>query len=429
MTPEQEARKNIDKQLVESGWIVQDYTTMNIYAGLGVAVREFPLTKGFADYMLYTDGKAIGVIEAKREGYTLTGVEPQSCTYASRMHDHVPTYHRPLPFVYESTGIISQFSNLLDPEPCSRELFTFHRPEELIRLAKQGKEQLRARLKELPELDSTGLWQVQAEAVQNLEQSLAKERPRALIQMATGSGKTFTACTFSYRLIKFAKAKRILFLVDRNNLGRQALNEFQQYQSQYSQYKFTEEFNVQYLKKNTTDKASKVVITTIQRLYSILKGEEEFDEENEEQSHFESDSPLIKEPMPVVYNPDIPMETFDFIVVDECHRSIYNVWRQVLEYFDAFIIGLTATPTPQQRLWNLYAEVEPEKVLGQGGDRPMCSFLMPNQPRKRPGRKSYGSMTWTNSLPATIPKTDTKEQPPGTKKTRTAAGEVLIMNN
>src|SRR5690606_31542525 len=125
-----------------------------------------------------------------------------------------------------------------------------------------------------------------------------------------------------YRLIKFAKAKRILFLVDRNNLGKQTLNEFQQYASPYNSYKFTEEFTVQRLKKNTIDPASKVVITTIQRLYSMLKGEEEYDESNEENSLFESEMALVKEPMPVVYSPKVPIETFDYIVIDECHRSI-----------------------------------------------------------------------------------------------------------
>ena len=155
------------------------------------------------------------------------------------------------------------------------------------------------------------------------------------------------AVSFSYRLIKFAKVKRILFLVDRNNLGKQTLNEFQQFVSPYTNRKFTEEYTVQHLKRNSIDPASKVCITTIQRLYSMLKGEEDFLEENEEASLFETESSLIKESLPVVYNPKIPLETFDVIVVDECHRSIYNVWRQVLEYFDALLIGLTATPTTQ----------------------------------------------------------------------------------
>lgn len=346
MTPEQKARQEIDRQLDQAGWIVQNPSEINIFAGPGVAIREFPLNSGFADYLLYLDGKAAGVIEAKPEGHTLTGVEIQSDKYNEGLPSNVPHYHLPLPFAFESTGTVTQFTSTLDPAARSREVFTFHRPEELLRLAKLD-EQLRANLREMPELDTTRLWKVQSKAITNLEQSLADNRPRALIQMATGSGKTYTAVSGSYRLIKFGKAKRILFLVDRNNLGRQTLTEFQQYVSPYTNYKFTEEYNVQHLKRNTIDPAAKVCITTIQRLYSMLKGEEDFEEENEEGSLFETAPSLIKEPLPVVYNPKIPIETFDFIIVDECHRSIYNVWRQVLEYFDAFMIGLTATPTAQ----------------------------------------------------------------------------------
>jgi type I restriction enzyme, R subunit len=346
MTPEQKAREEIDKQLAACGWVVQNHKAMNIMAGLGVAVREFPLKTGFADYLLYVDGKVIGLTEAKPEGHTLSGVEIQSSKYTLGLPDAVPHYRKPLPFAYESTGAVTQFTNSLESDFRSRGVFTFHRPDELLRLVKL-ESQVRANLRTMPPLDDTRLWGVQSEAVKNLEASLAANRPRALIQMATGSGKTYTACSFCYRLIKFAKAKRILFLVDRNNLGRQTLNEFQQYVSPLNGYKFTDEYNVQHLKKNTIDPAAKVCITTIQRLYSMLKGEEDFDEGNEENSLFESASPLIREPLPVVYNPKIPIETFDFIVIDECHRSIYNVWRQVLEYFDNFLIGLTATPTPQ----------------------------------------------------------------------------------
>ena len=345
-TPEQKARKKIDRQMEECGWIVQDIRDMNISAGTGVAIREFPLKTGFADYLLYANGKAIGVIEAKPEGHTLTGVEIQSAKYAEGLPKNLPHYHLPLPFAYESTGVITRFTNGLEPDYRSREVFSFHRPEELIRLATL-ESQLRSNLRSMPPVERGKLWDVQYDAISNLEESLANNRPRSLIQMATGSGKTFTACSFSYRLIKFARAKRVLFLVDRNNLGRQTINEFQQYQSPYNSYKFTEEFGVQRLTRNTIDPAAKVIVTTIQRLYSMLKGEEEYDKANEEGSLFESPPVLISEPLPVVYNPIVPPETFDFIVVDECHRSIYNVWRQVLEYFDAFLIGLTATPTAQ----------------------------------------------------------------------------------
>ena len=368
MTPEQKAREKIDQQLVQCGWLVQNHRDMNISAGPGVAIREFPLTTGFADWLLYGNCKALGTIEAKPEGHTLTGVEKQSAKYTTGLPANLPHYHLPLPFAYESTGTVTQFTNFLDPDPRSREVFTFHRPEELIRLATL-ESQLRANLRNMPVLNPEGLWKVQVEAIRNLEKSLAFNYARALIQMATGSGKTFVACSGSYRLIKFGRAKRILFLVDRNNLGKQTDNEFQQYVSPYNNYKFTEEYGVQRLRRNTIDPAAKVCITTIQRLYSILKGEEEFEDENEEGSLFESAPSLVKEPMPVVYNPKVPIETFDIIIVDECHRSIYNIWRQVLEYFDAFIIGLTATPSPQTIGFfngNLVQDYSHEKAVVDG---------------------------------------------------------------
>jgi type I restriction enzyme R subunit len=346
MLPEQKARERIDHQLAQCGWLVQDFAELNISAALGVAVRNFPLKTGVADYLLYADCRAVGVVEAKPEGHTLTGVETQSGKYLDGLPKNLPHYRLPLPFAYESTGTVTHFTNALDPDARSREVFTFHRPEELVWLATLER-QLRAGLREMPPLNTQRLWRVQVESIKNLEASLADNRPRSLIQMATGSGKTYTAVSFCYRLIKFAGAKRILFLVDRNNLGRQTLNEFQQFVSPYTNRKFTEEYGVQHLKGNAIASSSKVCITTIQRLYSMLQGEEDFQEENEEGSLFEAEPALGKEPLPVVYNPKIPIETFDVIVVDECHRSIYNLWRQVLEYFDAFLIGLTATPTAQ----------------------------------------------------------------------------------
>ena len=354
LTPEQQAREKIDEQLEACGWVVQDFTSMDIHAGRGVAVREFPLKwkegaeikSGSADYLLYADGWAIGVVEAKPAGHTLEGVVVQSKRYTEGLDERVPARYRPLPFAYESTGEITQFTNGLDPDPRSREIFTFHRPEELVRQQDLGALQLRRTLREMPDLPRGKLWPVQHEAIRNLEESLAHGRPRALIQMATGSGKTFTAVSACHRLIKHAGAKRILFLVDRNNLGRQTLNEFQQFRAPGSAYTFSEEFVVQRLRRNTIDPAAKVVITTVQRLYSMLKGDPEYDPANEDESLFESSAPLGGEPVPVEYTPGLPVEAFDFIVIDECHRSIYNVWRQVIEYFDAFLIGLTATPGP-----------------------------------------------------------------------------------
>ena len=255
LTPEQEARANIDRQLDAAGWIVQDHKAMNLGAGFGMAVREFPLETGPVDYLLYAGGKVIGVIEAKPEGHALKGVEIQSRKYVLGVPAHLPAWRRPPPFAYESTGAVTQFTNGLEPDARSREVFTFHRPEELVRLA--GLEaQVRARLRSMPALEPGNLWPVQSQTVENLEKSLAKSLPRALIQMATGSGKTHTAAAFCERLIRFGGAKRILFLVDRNTLGDQAHDEFQRYTSPHNGYRFTDEYPVQHARKNAIEPAA-----------------------------------------------------------------------------------------------------------------------------------------------------------------------------
>ncbi|HQU17334.1 MAG TPA: DEAD/DEAH box helicase family protein, partial [Gammaproteobacteria bacterium] len=367
MTPEQDARAVIDRLLSQAGWVVFDPDQANITAGRGVAIREFPLKAGhgFADYLLYVDGQAAGVIEAKKQGVTLSGVEVQSDRYTQGLPDGLPRWHNPLPFAYQSTGAETRFTNGLDPDPRARSVFAFHRPETLVewldeadvgRVARSEPAAAEAsptyndrgptflaRMQHLPILKTEGLWPAQITAIHNLEQSLRDNRPRALIQMATGSGKTYTAISFIYRLIKFAGARRILFLVDRGNLGDQTLKEFQQYASPYNNFKFTEEYIVQRLSSNTLDTTARVCICTIQRMYSMLKGKE-LPEDLEEES-LDQVGKLFKQPEPIEYNPNIPIESFDIIVTDECHRSIYNLWAQVLEYFDAYLIGLTATPS------------------------------------------------------------------------------------
>ena len=364
MTPEQKARANIDEMLTRAGWAVQDADALNLYAGQGVAVREFPLKSGHghADYLLYVDRRAAGVVEAKPEGFTLKGVEAQSEKYSTGLPDNLPVYLRPLPFLYESTGVETQFTNELDPAARSRAVFSFHTPKMLAEWvgAREGlsaaqnltieagesyftPNNLRQMLKHMPTLNTSGLWSVQERAIMKLEESLAAGRSRALVQMATGSGKTFMACNLIYRLIKYAGARRVLFLVDRSNLGRQTLREFQGFSTPEDGRKFTELYNVQHLDSPRIDPVSRVCIATIQRIYSMLKGEE-LDSEEEELPGFHF---ALRDPEPVEYNPAYPIETFDVIITDECHRSIYNLWRQVLEYFDAFLIGLTATPSKQ----------------------------------------------------------------------------------
>jgi len=340
--PEEKARKKIDEMLKETGWIIQDYKELNLGAGFGIAVREFPLGKDSADYAIFIDRNPVGVIEAKKVGHTLSGVTEQSEGYLKLLAQKFPNAPRAPPFSYETTGIETLFADRRDPDYRSRHVLTFHTPETLADWLRDEKP-LRARLKEIPKLDYQNLRVCQIQAIKNLEDSFTENKPRALIQMASGSGKTFTAITSCYRLIKYAKAKRILFLVDRNNLGLQTLGEFNKYKVPETGRDLKDLYNVQHLQSQTIDPVSKVVISTIQRVYSILSGQKELDPENEEISEFElsTDQP----PVEVQYNQNMPIGQFDFIIIDECHRSIYNKWRQVLDYFDSFLIGLTATPS------------------------------------------------------------------------------------
>ena len=408
--PEQAARENIDRLLTQAGWAVQDIKSTNLHAGPGVAIREFPLATGHgcADYLLYVQGKAAGVIEAKKAGATLSGVEVQSAKYQCGLPDSLPAWFRPLPFCYQSTGVETHFTNGFDPDPRSRDLFAFHRPDTLAGwlqtsppavsgTSRDGQEgygrpaTFRRLLKTLPPLIEQGLWAAQIRAIRSLEESLADDRPRALIQMATGSGKTFTAINFIYRLIKFAGARRVLFLVDRGNLGRQTKKEFDQYVSPYNNFKFGEEYIVQHLGSNHLDRTARVVIATIQRLYSMLKGRE-LSEEDEDASVAGLQS-LFKAPDPIEYNPAFPIETFDVIVTDECHRSIYNLWRQVLEYFDAHLIGLTATPSKQTFGFfnqNLVMEYNHEQAVADGVNVNYDVYRIRTQVTEEGGRVDAG---------------------------------------
>ena len=340
--PEQRARRNIDRNLERAGWVVQNKNSIDFAASLGIAIREYPTDVGPADYALFVDKKPVGVIEAKPEdwGQKITTVEEQSGGYADAQLKWVNNTE-PLPFVYESTGVITRFTNGRDPKPRSREIFNFHRAETLQEWHSKPKS-LRTSLQSIPTLRHQGLRDCQVEAVENLEESFKNDLPRALIQMATGAGKTYAAITSIYRLLKHADANRILFLVDTKNLGEQTEQEFMSYLPNDDNRKFTELYNVQRLNSSYVARDSQVCISTIQRMYSLLKGED-LDESAEEASPAESLA-RSKQPVPVTYNSKIPPEFFDFILIDECHRSIYNLWRQVVEYFDAYLTGLTATP-------------------------------------------------------------------------------------
>lgn len=224
MTPEQQARQQIDAQLIACGWAIQDYAQFNPAAAPGIALREVPLKSGQCDYLLLVDRKPVGVIEAKKEGTLLSGVAEQTAHYAANLPAFFKVTRDELPFLYESTGVETYFRSTLDPEPRSRHVFTFHKPATLAEWASAA-DTLRARLAKMPTahpLPTAGMRNCQVEGITSLEQSFVAAKPRALIQMATGAGKTYTACAFAYRLIKHGGAKRVLFLVDRANLGRQA---------------------------------------------------------------------------------------------------------------------------------------------------------------------------------------------------------------
>lgn len=372
-SPEQHVRDAIDEQLRQAGWTVQHTNKIDLNAGLGQAVREYPTDTGPADYILFVDKKPVGVIEAKRVevGQNITTVEEQSKEYADAMLKWAKNRH-PLPFIYESTGILTRFTDQRDPKPRSREVFHFHRPATLREWLEQDTT-LRGRLLKLPLLNpeklpasELKLRNCQEIAITNLEDSFRRNRPRALIQMATGAGKTYTAITSIYRLLKESKAKRVLFLVDTKNLGEQAEQEMMKFVPLDDNRKFTELYNVQRLKSSFVAKDSHVCISTIQRLYAILK-DKELDEAVEEINPAELVQP--KQPLPVVYSEKVPPEFFDFIFIDECHRSIYNVWQQVLDYFDAALIGLTATPDNRTYGFfekNVVSDYSHEKAVADG---------------------------------------------------------------
>lgn len=364
-TPEQIARDEIDRQLNACGWVVQSKSRINLNKKLGVAVREYQTDAGPADYVLFVGGKPAGIIEAKREeeGHKLSAHEDQAEEYAGAKLKYLDNER--LPFVYVSTGKVTGFTDCRDPKPRSRNVFTFHRPETLHNWLKKPKS-LRASFADLPYLSTDGLRDCQINAITNLEKSFKKFTPRALIQMATGSGKTYTAITIIYRLLRYTQSGKILFLVDTKNLGEQAEQEFMGYMPHDDNRKFTELYGVYRLKSKYIPDDNHVYISTIQRLYAVLKGQD-LDENAEEENPNERWQP--KDPPPVAYSEKLPIEYFDFIVIDECHRSIYNLWMQVLDYFDTFQIGLTATPDARTFAYfqkNVVSEYSHEMAVADG---------------------------------------------------------------
>ena len=368
MTPEEQARVAIDEKLEQSGWIIQDMRQLNLTASLGIAVREFPTSTGPVDYALFIEGKPAGVVEAKKSeaGENITVVEGQSARYANSTFKWVHQEYR-IRFAYEATDKLVRFTDYNDIKFRSRSVFSFHRPETLNALI-AAPDTIRNNMKHFPALDETGFRNCQIKAINNLDRSFADNRPKALVQMATGADKTFTAITAAYRLLKYGKMNRILFLVDTKSLGEQAEREFLAYTPNDDPRNFSQLYGVRRLKSSYIPNDIQICISTIQRMYSILKGEE-LDEGAEEVPFAEYVTAESKVPKEVVYNSKYPPEFFDCIIVDECHRSIYNIWSQVLTYFDAFIIVLTATPDKRTFAFfdeNVVSEYPREQAIVDG---------------------------------------------------------------
>lgn len=387
MTPEQEARIVIDEKLKMSGWQVQNVNQLNLLAGLGVAVREFPTSTGPVDYVLFINGEPVGVIEAKKSsaGENITVVEEQSSGYANSTFKWINRDHF-IRFAYEATDKLVKFTDYKDIKYRSRKVFSFHRPEYLESLL-QASDTIRNNMKHFPPLDPVGFRDCQINAINNMDVSFADNRPRALVQMATGAGKTFTAITEAYRLLKYGKMNRILFLVDTKSLGEQAEREFLAYTPSDDTRSFSQLYGVRRLKSSYIPNDVQICISTIQRMYSILK-EEDLDESTEEESFNEYVTADSKAPKEVVYNEKYPPEFFDCIIIDECHRSIYNVWQQVLTYFDAFLVGLTATPDKRTFAFfneNVVSEYHREQAIIDGVNVGEDIFLIETEVSQKGG--------------------------------------------
>lgn len=337
MTPEEKARVKIDQMFEDAGWQVvdRDFYSPAITAA---AIRE-GLMKGNheADYLLFINGKAIGVLEAKRAEVDVNSdmVCEQAAMYAHGVPKCYQTWQKPLPFAFQSNGEETYFRDFRDKDGDLQLLNRIFTPKELSRML--GIDDPFAGL---PMLKKKGLRDCQYEAVSELERSFRSGQNKALMVLATGAGKTYTACLAAYRFLAYTPFRRILFLVDRNNLGKQAEGEFGRFRLTENGDPFNTIYTVNRLKSCEIPKDSNVVISTIQRLFSLLKGEAINDDDSENEDY--------NKPIELPENPTLPKDFFDLIIIDECHRSIYGNWKKVLDYFTtARMIGLTATPVPE----------------------------------------------------------------------------------
>lgn len=338
MKPEEKARVKIDQMFEDAGWKVvdRDFYSPTITAA---AIREGLLEGNReADYFLFLNGKAVGVLEAKRKEVNVASdwVSDQAVRYTRYVPKCYQAFARPLPFIYLSNGENTYFRDCRIEDSDLEEINRIHTPKEMVKMLG-----INDPYAGLPTLKKKGLRDCQYEAITELENSFRAGQNRALIVLATGAGKTYTACLAAYRFLAYTPMKRILFLVDRNNLGKQAEGEFGMFRLTENGDPFNTIYTVNRLKSNKVPSDSNVVISTIQRLFSLLTGQEIVDNDDDDEDTTTGEVQLTG-------NLQLPPDFFDIIIIDECHRSIYGNWRRVLDYFStAKLIGLTATPVPE----------------------------------------------------------------------------------
>lgn len=346
MLPEEKARVKIDKQLISAGW---DIVSRDEYVPRSASAVKEALMQGNteSDYLLFVDDKAIAVVEAKREENPLgEDVQQQAEDYACNPQDWYGLWFpNQIPLVYLANGKKIYFKNMLKPDSDYVELSEMHSPKKMLQLIGQVSE-----FGALPRLEKRGLRDCQYRAETAFEKSLKQGTKKSLAILATGSGKTYLACLASYRLLNYTPARRVLFLVDRNNLARQTESEFSTFDRTEGQQEMSSLYEIKRLKKDKDIKAD-IVISTIQKLFAVLTGSPLPGDDDEDAEDEKNTADEEKEEAKVIQLGDdlmLPPDYFQLIIVDECHRSIYGKWRAVLDYFSgAHVLGLTATPTPE----------------------------------------------------------------------------------
>ena len=370
LKPEEQARKKIDEMLADAGWYICDrnHFTSDHNA---VALTEGLLNGNLeADYLLFLDGRIAGVLEAKRPEVDLAKIAgPQAVHYTFEIPEDYPCWSGTRPIVLLSNGETILLRQTFHERGGEHDVYTplpsMPTPKECAEWL--GIDSYWAALPELTRHEIAQLRSCQIKAIRNLESSFRRGANKALLVLATGAGKTYTACMAAYRLLTYTPAKRILFLVDRNNLGEQAVNEFSTFRLTQDGSPFTDVFITERIKGNKANPKASLTVSTIQRLYATLTGtaarsdeEEDAEDKDAEQAAATLGAGKLK----------LPRDYFDAIIIDECHRSIYGRWRAVLDYFTtARFIGLTATPSAETREFfdgNIAVNYTYEKSIADG---------------------------------------------------------------